>query len=244
MHYQFDFVGLMPYWRLFLDGVGRTLELTVWSTLFGLAIGTLCAIGKRSRSTLFGTICSIYVEAIRNTPFIVQIFLLYFGLASVGIRLPASTAAIIAMVINVGAYSSEIIRAGMDAIPPGQIEAAECLGLSRVRIYWHVILQPAIEKIYPALTSQFILMMLMSSIASQISVEELTAIANRVQSETFLSVETYVVVAALYLLLAVLLKLCFWKAGDVIFKRQRIIRNTLQQQKQQAKALLVRGGGL
>ena len=242
MHYTFNFLGLLPYWGLFLSGVARTLELTIFATAFGLAIGTLCAIGKRSHVAALRNACGVYVEIIRNTPFIVQIFLLYFGLSSIGLRLPAMVAAVIAMVINVGAYSAEIIRAGMDAIPHGQIEAAECLGLSRPRVYWHVILQPAAEKIYPALTSQFILMMLMSSIASQISVEELTAVANQIQSETFLSVETYIVVAAFYLILAVLLKLGFWLAGDWVFKRKRTIRNALRRQRQQAKPLTYQRG--
>src|SRR3546814_893630 len=127
------------------------------------------------------------------------------------------------MVINVGAYSSEIIRAGMDAIPAGQLEAAECLGLSKPRIYWHVIMQPAFEKVYPSITSQFILMMLMSSVASQISAEELTAVANNVQSITFLSLESYIVVAILYLILAMLLRVLFWLGGLWLFRRKRVI---------------------
>src|SRR3546814_1657530 len=94
-----------------------------------------------------------------HTPFLVQIFIFYFGLSSVGVQIPAPISAVITMVINVGAYSSEIIRAGMDAIPAGQLEAAECLGLSKPRIYWHVIMQPAFEKVYPSIPSTFILMM-------------------------------------------------------------------------------------
>ncbi|RZT99260.1 amino acid ABC transporter membrane protein 1 (PAAT family) [Advenella incenata] len=223
MRYDFNFAGLLPYWHTFLEGALLTLELTLASTVFGLAIGIFCSIGTRSRYRWINRVCAVYVETIRNTPFLVQIFIFYFGLSSIGLQMPAAVAAVIAMVINVGAYSSEIIRAGMDAIPRGQIEAAECLGLSRPRIYWHVIMLPAFEKVYPSITSQFILMMLMSSITSQISTEELTAVANNVQSETFLSLESYIVVAALYLLLAVVLRVLFWLAEQLLFRRKRVI---------------------
>ncbi len=223
MHYNFNFSGLLPYWETFLKGTILTLELTLASTVFGLMIGILCAIGRRSPRKILANACGVYVEAVRNTPFLVQIFIFYFGLSSIGLQMPAAVAAVITMVINVGAYSSEIIRAGMDAIPPGQIEAAECLGLSKPRIYWHVIILPAFEKVYPSITSQFILMMLMSSVTSQISTEELTAVANNVQSETFLSLESYIVVAGLYLILAAVLRLLFWLGGVWLFKRKRVI---------------------
>jgi polar amino acid transport system permease protein len=148
----------------------------------------------------------------------------------------ANLAAVITMVINVGAYSAEIIRSGMDAVPPGQVEAAECLGLSRPRIYWHVIMLPAFEKVYPSITSQFVLMMLMSSITSQISAEELTGVANNVQSITFLSLETYIIVALLYLILAVLLKGLFSVAGLVLFRRRWVVARTARVQQLRRKA--------
>jgi polar amino acid transport system permease protein len=113
------------------------------------------------------------------------------------------------------------MRAGMDSIHPGQIEAAECLALTRAQVYWHVILRPAAERVYPALTSQFVLLMLASSIASQISVEELTAVANRVQSETYRSFETYAIAALMYLVLSYVMRLGFWIFGQMVFTRRR-----------------------
>jgi polar amino acid transport system permease protein len=223
LQYHFNFAGLLPYWEKFLEGTALTLELTLASTVFGLIIGVLCAIGRRGQVRSLSTLCGIYVETIRNTPFLVQIFIFYFGLSSLGVQIPAAISTVITMVINVGAYSSEIIRAGMDAIPPGQVEAAECLGLSKPRIYWHVIMLPAFEKVYPSITSQFILMMLMSSVASQISTEELTAVANNIQSVTFLSLESYIVVAVLYLILAGVLRFLFWLGGLWLFRRKRVI---------------------
>ncbi|CAM5769361.1 amino acid ABC transporter permease [Bosea minatitlanensis] len=221
MRYQFDFGALLPYWRDFLDGALTTLTMTAFAVVFGLAIGILCAIGRRSASPLLQRLCGFYVELIRNTPYIIQIFFIFFGLSSIGLRLPIFAAAVLTLVVNVGAYTAEIVRAGMDTIHPGQIEAAQALGLSQPQIYWDVILRPALERVYPALTGQFVLMMLASSITSQISAEELTAVANNVQSFSFRAFETYIVVAVLYLALAVLLKLAFYGFGQLIFPRRR-----------------------
>ncbi len=221
MTYTFDFSSVLAQWPLFLHGAWLTLKLSLMATVLGLVIGTLCAIGRGSRNAVVAHACAIYVEAIRNTPLLVQIFLVYFGLASIGIKVPAVTAAVLAMVINIGAYTTEIMRAGIESIHRSQIEAAECLALSRAQIYWHVILRPAVERVYPALTSQFVLLMLATSITSQISAEELTAIANRVQSHTFRSFETYAVVAVLYLLLSLLMRGLFWAVGQAVFTRRR-----------------------
>ena len=221
MIYNFNFHDLLPYWRDFLQGIRLTIVLTVFSVVLGVVLGSIIAIGRRDGGRLIRAICSIYIEVVRNTPFLVQIFIFYFGLSSVGVQMPAAVAATIALVMNVGAYCAEIVRAGMDSIAPGQLEAAECLGLSKARTYWHVVIPPALERVYPALTSQFVLMMLMSSVVSQISAEELTAIANNVQSITFLSFETYIVVAVIYVCLALLLKFCFWCLGYLLFKHKR-----------------------
>ncbi|WP_087691314.1 MULTISPECIES: amino acid ABC transporter permease [unclassified Pandoraea] len=235
MHFSLNFAPLVPYWPVFLEGAWLTLKMTVLSVIIGTALGTLVAFAKRSRYRLLSRLCGIYIESVRNTPFLVQIFLLYFGLASLGIHMPTFAAAVIAMVINIGAYAAEIIRAGIESVPRGQIEAAECLGLSKWRIAWHVMLQPAIEKVYPALTTQFILMMQASAMASQISAEELTAVANTVQSDTFRSLETYIVVAVLYVALSLLVKLVAWAFGEYLFKRRRTVRRAAAQTAQAAR---------
>lgn len=221
MRYEFNFIALAPYWGDFLSGAWVTIQLTVASVVFGLIIGVLCAVARRSQSGLLRTVAGAYVETVRNTPFIVQIFFIFFGLSSVGMRMPILIAAIFALVINVGAYTAEIVRAGMEAIPEGQIEAAQALGLSRFQIYRDIILMPAIEKVYPSLTSQFILMMLTTSIASQISAEELTGVANNIQSNTFRSFETYIVIGLLYLVVTFLMRGTFWAIGLWAFPRRR-----------------------
>ena len=221
MSIELDFPAVLERWPHFLEGASLTLELAFFATVLGALLGTVAAFGRGARSALVARACKVYVEAIRNTPLLVQIFLVYFGLASIGLKLSAFTVAIAALTINVGAYTAEIMRAGFEAIPRGQIEAAEGLALSRLQIYWHIILLPAVERVYPALTSQFVLLMLASSVCSQISAEELTAVANYIQSDTYRAFETYIIVAVLYIILSLVMRAGFWGLGLVLFPRRR-----------------------
>jgi polar amino acid transport system permease protein len=216
-----NFSVVLGRWDMVVHGMYLTMQLTVLATVFGFVLGTFCAIGKRGQNKRLRKVCNAYIEAIRNTPFLVQIFLVYFGLSSLGLSLNAITVSLIALTINVGAYSAEIMRAGFDSIEKQQLEAAVSLGLTRWQIYWHVILKQAMERMYPALTSQFVLLMLASSICSQISAEELTAVANFIQSDTYRPFETYIVVGGLYIFLSVLLRVAFWIFGLVLFPRRR-----------------------
>ena len=162
-----------------------------------------------------------YVETIRNTPLLIQIFIVYFGLSSLGLKLSAEVSAVLALTINMGAYTTEIMRAGIESIQRTQLEAADCLGLTRLQTMLHVVLLPAMERVYPSLASQGVLLMLASSITSQISAEELTATANLVQSDTYRSFEVYVIVAVVYLALSALYRLGFWAIGQMLFERRR-----------------------
>jgi polar amino acid transport system permease protein len=221
MTYKFDFSFLVERWPAFLEGAWLTIQLTVVSIALGFALGTLCAVLRVYGGSVVRRVIGGYVEMIRNTPLLVQIFLVYFGLASLGLKLSAELSAIIALVINVGAYTTEIMRAGIEATSKTQLEAADCLGLSRVQTILHIVLLPAMERVYPALSSQFVLLMLASSVTSQISAEELTAVANVIQSDTYRSFEVYLVVAVVYLALSFLYRFGFWLIGRVLFVRRR-----------------------
>ena len=218
---KLDFGTILERWPLFVDGAILTFELSAIATVLGFVVGTLAAIGRRSGVAWLSKSCGAYVEIIRNTPLLVQVFLVYFGLSSIGVSLSAFTVALIALTINVGAYTTEIMRAGFDSIHRGQLEAAECLGLTRRQIYWHIILFPAMERVYPALTTQFVALMLATSICSQISAEELTAVANHVQSDTFRPFETFILVGALYIAMSLTMRLSFWGLGNLFFPRRR-----------------------
>ena len=222
-----DFATVLERWPMFVDGAWMTVRLATGATLTGFVIGTFCAIARRSSRGWARHASTAYVEMIRNTPLLVQIFLVYFGLASLGLKLPAVSVALAALTINVGAYATEIMRAGFDSIHKGQLEAAECLALSRRQVYWHVVLLPAMERVYPALTSQFVLLMLATSVCSQISAEELTAAANFVQSDTYRPFETYVVVGAGYVLLSLMMRASFWGVGMLLFSRRRRLGTAL-----------------
>ncbi|MDN2483312.1 amino acid ABC transporter permease [Vibrio agarivorans] len=218
MNYQLSFSELMPYLPQFVAGLWVTVELTLITTFLGLFLGTVCAGAKTSQVRWLRIVCRGYVEVIRNTPFIVQLFFIFFGLPALGIKLSAWQAGAIAMVINLGAYSAEIIRAGIEATPKGQWEAGKTLGLSRMQIFTRIVLPPAYQRVYPALVSQSIIVMLGSAVVSQISVEDLTFAANFVQSRSFLSFESYILTAAIYLVLAMVMRQMFELLRRAVFK--------------------------
>ncbi|MFP1727713.1 amino acid ABC transporter permease [Lonsdalea quercina] len=206
MTYQLDFAALWPYWPEMLAGLWVTLQLTVLATVGGIAIGICGAALRSGKPNVLSRLWGVYVEVIRNTPFVVQLFFIVFGLPGLGLKLTAGEAALIAMLVNLGAYSTEIIRAGIQVTPKGQWEACRVLGLTRTQTFLRVILPPALQRIYPALVSQCIIVMLGSSVVSQVSYEELTFAANLIQSRTFLSFEVYLVTTLLYLALSLLMR--------------------------------------
>jgi polar amino acid transport system permease protein len=203
MRIELDFLAVLQQWPLLATGVLWTLGLTAVSALLGLLVGTLCAWARSSGPLALRWLVGIYVELIRNTPFIVQLFFVFFGLPAAGVKLTPEIASVIAMVINLGAYSAEIVRAGIEATPRGQFEAAASLALSRVQTFVHVVLPPALRKVWPALTSQIIIVMLGSAVCGQISTEELSFAANLIQSRNFRAFEAYIVATGIYLLLAI-----------------------------------------
>ena len=206
MAYQFDFLPVLANADLLLQGAFFTLSLTAVGTLLGVGLGIIGAALRAWRIKPFNQLFGLYVELIRNTPFIVQLFFIFFGLPALGVRMNEWEAAVLAMVINLGAYSTEIIRAGIQAIPGGQLEAAAALAMNRIEIFRHVVLRPALAKVWPALSSQIIIVMLGSAVCSQISTEELSFAANFIQSRNFRAFETYLVTTLLYLAMAILIR--------------------------------------
>jgi len=202
MKYGLQFRDVFAAWESILDGVWITLLLSAVAMAGGLAIGVACAAGRVYGPAILRRVVGTYVEVIRNTPLLVQLFLIFFGLPSFGIRLDGLTAAMIALVINLGAYTTEIVRAGLEAVPKAQIEAGHSLGLSGLQVFRYIVMFPALKAMFPALASQFVLLMLATSVVSQISVEDLFHAASIVQSRTFRDFEVYTVIGVLYLGLA------------------------------------------
>src|SRR5450631_1141984 len=202
MHYAFHFNVVWDHWRDLAEGAWLTIQLSSLAMLLGLAVATVCVYAKAAGPGPVRWAIATYIELIRNTPFLVQIFIVYFSLPALGISVGANEAALAAMVVNFGAYGTEILRAGIDSIARGQIDAARALGLTPLQTFRHVVLFPALKTVYPALASQFILLMLASSVVSAISAVELTAVTNSLQSTTFRPFEFYFVATALYLVMA------------------------------------------
>jgi polar amino acid transport system permease protein len=215
---EFDFSAVLLQWPLLVKGVAWTLALTAISALLGVLLGIVCAWARVHGSMWARTLAGGYVELIRNTPFIVQLFFVFFGLPAAGVKLSPETASIIAMVINLGAYAAEIIRSGIQATPRGQIEAAESLALTPMQMFMRVVLPPALRKVWPALVSQIIIVMLGSAVCGQISTQELSYAANLIQSRNFRAFEAFLIATAIYLTLSIALRrLLNWLGTRFIF---------------------------
>lgn len=208
---------------MLLSGVGLTLQLSSLAIIFGLAVGIVGALCRTSGNRFLGLVFAAYVEAIRNTPFLVQLLFIFFGISSLGPRLGSGQAALLALTINFGAYATEIIRTGIQSIEQSQIEAGMSLGLTRPQIFRLVMLKPAIANIYPALTSQMVLLLLLSSVVSQISAKELTYVGNFLRSRSFRDFEVYFTLAIIYVVLALGFKLLAHLCHRRLFKFMRYI---------------------
>jgi polar amino acid transport system permease protein len=219
---QLDFFAVLGQWPLLAKGVAWTIGLTIVSATLGVALGVVCAWTRVYGSPLLKAVVGCYIELIRNTPFIVQLFFIFFGLPAAGVRLSPEVASVIAMVINLGAYSAEIVRAGIEATPRGQILAAQSLGMRPLRVFMSIVLPPALQTVWPAMVSQIIIVMLGSAVCGQISTEELSYAANLIQSRNFRAFESFIIAALIYLGLAMLLRKALSSVGSrLIFGRSQ-----------------------
>jgi polar amino acid transport system permease protein len=219
---QLDFLAVLQQWPILAKGVAWTVALTAISAVLGMALGVACAWSRVYGASWLRAVVGTYVELIRNTPFIVQLFFIFFGLPAAGVRLSPEVASIIAMVVNLGAYSAEIVRAGIEATPRGQILAAQSLGMRPLRVFASVVLPPALQNVWPAMVSQIIIVMLGSAVCGQISTEELSFAANLIQSRNFRAFESFIIAALMYLVLSMLLRRLLQSVGKrFIFGRSR-----------------------
>ncbi|TCU37240.1 amino acid ABC transporter permease [Rhizobium azibense] len=205
MTYTFDFGAVLDRAPELLWASFGTLGLSLAGMLLALVIGILGVVARTSKSDITRTLVIVFVEVVRNTPFLVQIFFIYFALPLMGIRLNPTVTAIIALGINGGAYAIEIIRGGVESVSRGQIEAGFALGLHKADVFRLVVLKPALRAIYPSLTSQFIMLTLTTSVCTSIAAYELTSATQRIESDTFRSFEVYFTVTAIYLVISTLM---------------------------------------
>ncbi|WP_062228026.1 amino acid ABC transporter permease [Aureimonas frigidaquae] len=220
MGYEMNFGPVLARAPELWAGTLDTIVLSVQSISIGLLVGLVIALMRVDGPRWAGLLGKVYVEAFRNTPLLVQLFLIFFGLPYIGLRLGANEAAIFAISLNLGAYSAEIFRAGLLAIPKTQVEAGLALGLSRLQVMRYVVIVPALRIIYPALTGQLTLTLLGTSIASAISATELTLVGSQIESQTFRSLETFLVIAAIYITVTFAFRLIYWLIGLWLFRRK------------------------
>jgi polar amino acid transport system permease protein len=218
MTYQFYFGDIWAVRHELLEGTLMTLRLTVTALILSILFATPLAVARRSGPAWLRGIVYAYVEYIRNTPFLVQIFFLYFGLGSAGFRLSPNVAALAAMVLNGTAYTIEIVRAGIASINSGQREAAFALGIHPIRAFLSVILPQALRVVFVPLGNEFILLMLGSSVVSVIAATELSAVTHDVSSRTFRAFESYIAAALIYLSLTIVFSILFRVIYRIMFR--------------------------
>ena len=202
MNYKLDFTPVIDGLPDLLMGCLGTFLLALCGMALAIVIGIGGVILRDSKVAPVRWLVKAFVEVIRNTPFLVQIFFIYFALPLAGLRLDTTPTAIIALGINGGAYAIEIIRGGVQSISKGQIEAGLALGLHKGQVFRLVVLKPALRAIFPSLTSQFVLLTLTTSVASAISAYELTSVAQRIESDSFRSFEVYGTITLFYLVIS------------------------------------------
>lgn len=196
-----------PYWEIFkftIKGAPTTFECTIFAIIGAVIIGTITGLGSVSKNKLINGICGVYVELIRGIPLLVQLMFLYFALGSI-IHLEGTIAAIVALSICFGAYMGEIIRAGIQAVPKGQIEAAKALGLSKAQVFWYVTFPQTVKIVLPAIGNEFISMLKDSSLVSVLALSDILKRGREYISRTFMSLETMLIVALIYLIFTLIL---------------------------------------
>ena len=186
---------------VFMEGVGSTLELAFFTVLLGSVLGLFVAIFRRTKFWPLRIIMNIYVAFIRGTPLLVQVLIIVYGLPQLGFRLPRMTLCVIALVINSGAYMAELIRAGLQSVDQGQIEAADSLGMSSTQKMFNVVLPQAIKVTLPAVGNEFVAIIKESSVLYAVGVYELTYQAYKLASVNYRYIETLLVAALIYFVL-------------------------------------------
>jgi polar amino acid transport system permease protein len=217
MKFKLNFDPIWPEIDMIIQGALLTIGLSTAAIILGSMLAIFLVGLKSLAGKWVGLLVDSYVELMRNTPFLIQIFMIFFGLPLLGIRMSGAQAGLLAMTMNLGAYAAEIIRAGVESTHKSQLEAGVSLALTRLQVFRYIVLKPALAKVWPALTSQFVLMMLASSICSFISVSELSGAAAIIESRTFRSFETYIIVTIVYLVLALALKTFLLWLGRRLF---------------------------
>ncbi len=224
MAYTLQWGQVLPYFAYLLGGALVSLELALLGFIAGFAIGLANAASMHFLPRSLGRVARAYVVFFLNTPLLVQIFFIFFGLPDAGILIGPFTAVLIGIALNEGAYLTETLRGGFNSVPQAELDAAETLGMSRPQILRYVILPQVCRAVYPALSNQYILVTMTTSIASIFGIEELTGRAYNVNAITFRSFEIFSLAAVDYVGLTIVASLLLALAGRWLFRlRMRVV---------------------
>ena len=201
--FGFKFYWFEKYWRFYVWGLELTLQLALATVGLAIVFGILIGLLRLSHNRLLSGIAAGWVNFIRGIPVMLQVYIVYYGLS---FPIPDFWAAVIALTINSSAYISETVRAGIQAVDRGQMEAARCVGMRYGQAMWHIVIPQAIKNILPALCNEFILLIKNTSIVSVIGLHELTYRTNAIRSNTYLAFEPLIVSAIIYFVVTYVLK--------------------------------------
>lgn len=210
---------LDSFWKILKPGLMRTIPLTLLSFSLALIIATVVALIQIAKVPVLKTIARFYIWVVRGTPLLVQLFVVFFGLPSLGILIDPFPAAVLVFSVNEGAYSAETIRAAILAVPKGQLEAGECVGMSWMETMWHIILPQAMRIAFPTLFNSLISMVKDTSLAANITVTEMFMATQRIVARTYEPLVLYIEVGLIYLMMCTILtKVQSW--GEKKFKER------------------------
>jgi len=216
--YTPHFGQIAPYLPYLCGGALVSLALATLAFSGGMVLGLLGAMAKTSGRPVLRRVAGAYVTFFTNTPALVQVYFIYFALPAWGVVLSSFNAVLLGMTLNAGAYLTEVQRAGFLSVHRTEMEAAETLGMSRWQTVWYVIVPHVVRTLYPPLSGQFILITLGTSMGAVFGVEELTGRAFSVNAETFRSIEIFVVIGILYVLVTIAASLLLATLGRWLFR--------------------------
>ena len=196
---------LDSFWKILKPGLVRTIPLTLLSFSLALIIATVVALIQIAKIPVLKTIARFHIWVVRGTPLLVQLFVVFFGLPSLGILIDPFPAAVLVFSINEGAYSAETIRAAILAVPKGQLEAGECVGMSWIQTMWHIVLPQAMRIAFPTLFNSLISMVKDTSLAANITVTEMFMATQRIVARTYEPLVLYIEVGLIYLMMCTIL---------------------------------------
>jgi His/Glu/Gln/Arg/opine family amino acid ABC transporter permease subunit len=217
MHYVFNLRAITPYLGDLVSAAAATITVSLATMVASLALGMVFALGRQSRHRAIRFCATAYVEFFRNTPLLVVLYFVYFMIPTIGLRLSSFQSALLAMSLHAGAYMTEILRAGLSAVPYGQYEAGHAQGMSRLQILRYVVMPQVFRTIYAPLGNQFIAIILASSLTSAIAVNEIASWMQTAGAASFRYFETFLVAAVVYLVLSQAVNLARIQIGRMLF---------------------------